>query len=87
MAAAYAVFANNGRTVHPAFLLKIEDSRGNVLYKAPAAQQGKQVIEEETAPAYDTYHAQCCKPGNRGFIEINNRPVVRHCRKNRYHHQ
>ncbi|MDT8364748.1 MAG: penicillin-binding protein 1A [Nitrosomonas sp.] len=41
MAAGYAVFANGGSQIHPYFIQRIEDGRGNVLQRAPSVIAGK----------------------------------------------
>jgi len=48
MTAAYAVYANQGRRVPPAAILRIEDGRGNVVYEYQPPE-GEQVIRVEHA--------------------------------------
>jgi penicillin-binding protein 1A len=44
---AYAVFPNGGKLVDPIYILRIEDSKGNVIYRSE--QHSQQVISEATA--------------------------------------
>ncbi len=49
MVTAYSSFANYGTPVEPVFLLKIEDSRGKLLYKAEPVEPRNAAFNEETA--------------------------------------
>jgi penicillin-binding protein 1A len=49
MTTAYAVFINNGYTISPQWLLKIEDKNGKVLYEYKNNFEPQKVISEETA--------------------------------------
>ena len=48
LTAAYAAFANGGHGVEPVAILRIEDSRGNILYERKP-RQGKRVLDERIA--------------------------------------
>jgi len=49
MTAVYAAFANDGRRTDPVLVLEIRDARGSLLWAAPEAAPGRQVIEPEQA--------------------------------------
>jgi membrane peptidoglycan carboxypeptidase len=49
MVGAYAMLANNGRYVDPYAIVYIEDSKGNVIYRANTAPEGRQVVPAEYA--------------------------------------
>ncbi len=49
MTAIYAAFANDGRRTDPVLVLEIRDARGSLLWAAPDAARGRQVIEQDQA--------------------------------------
>jgi penicillin-binding protein 1A len=49
LTAAYCVFGNQGHPVTPKWLLRIEDSEGNLLFSAPANVPGERSMSSETA--------------------------------------
>ncbi|EMR02205.1 penicillin-binding protein 1A [Cesiribacter andamanensis] len=49
MVAAYAVFANKGRTIEPTYLLRIENSQGEVLDVFAPEEQGRLALEPDKA--------------------------------------
>ncbi len=51
MVKSYCAFVNQGRTINPRVIRRIEDSRGKVIYSDPAHELGEQVITKETAQA------------------------------------
>lgn len=48
MLTVYSCYANEGRKSSPVGLMRIEDSKGNVLYQYEAKNKGEQVLDEET---------------------------------------
>ena len=61
IAAAYAVFANNGKYAPLAFIRKIEDSEGNLLYERKAT--GQTVFSEDTVSLINDMLASAAKTG------------------------
>ncbi|MCD4833989.1 MAG: PBP1A family penicillin-binding protein [Bacteroidales bacterium] len=49
MVKSYAVFLNDGRTIEPRIIRRIEDSEGNILYSDPVHESEDTVITEEIA--------------------------------------
>ena len=71
---AYAVFANKGYLVEPAFITKIEDRNGNILEEMNPAR--KRVIDKSTAYIMTSLLKSVVKDGTARRIKALNRPVA-----------
>ena len=71
---AYAVFANKGYLVEPAFITKIEDRNGNILEEMNPAR--KRVIDKSTAYIMTSLLKSVVKNGTARRIKALNRPVA-----------
>lgn len=71
---AYAVFANKGYLVEPAFITKIEDRNGNILEEMNPAR--KRVIDKSTAYIMTSLLKSVVKDGTAKRIKALNRPVA-----------
>jgi penicillin-binding protein 1A len=71
---AYAVFANQGYRVEPAFITKIEDRNGNILEEMNPARE--RVIDKSTAYIMTSLLESVVKNGTARRIKALNRPVA-----------
>ncbi|XPS82073.1 PbpA1: penicillin-binding protein 1A [Desulfosarcina variabilis str. Montpellier] len=71
---AYAVFANKGYLVEPAFITKIEDRYGNILEEMNPAR--KRVVDKSTAYIMTSLLKSVVKDGTARRIKALNRPVA-----------
>ncbi len=71
---AYAVFANQGYLVKPAFITKIEDRNGNILEEMSPAR--KRVIDKSTAYIMTSLMESVVKEGTAKRIKALKRPVA-----------
>jgi penicillin-binding protein 1A len=71
---AYAVFANKGYLVEPAFITKIEDRYGNVLEEMNPVR--KRVVDKSTAYIMTSLLKSVVKDGTAKRIRALNRPVA-----------
>ena len=71
---AYAVFANQGYLVQPAFITKIEDRNGNILEEMSPVR--KRVIDKSTAYIMTSLMESVVKDGTARRIKALNRPVA-----------
>lgn len=71
---AYAVFANQGYLVEPAFITKIEDRYGNVLEEMNPSRE--RVIDKNTAYIMTSLLESVVKSGTGKRVSVLNRPVA-----------
>ncbi|MBC2711334.1 MAG: penicillin-binding protein 1A [Desulfosarcina sp.] len=71
---AYAVFANQGYLVEPAFITKIEDRFGNILEEMNPS--GERVIDKSTAYIMTSLLESVVKEGTGKRVKVLNRPVA-----------
>lgn len=76
MTRVYAVFANDGRRPEPVLVLEVRNSRGDLLYQAPEATEGRQVIEREQAQWMSTLLQGVVIEGTGQRAQINGRRVA-----------
>lgn len=73
MTRVYAVFANDGRRPDPVLVLEVRNSRGDLLYQAPEATLGRQVIEVEQAQWMSTQLQGVIQDGTGQRAQLNGR--------------